>query len=358
MRNKTSFKQAQATLELTKQNYEAKLQELSLLEQQADAAQIVGDEAKARELMKQAIDTEQQLSQLDTEIKYLEKTLSEKPQSKPNFLLLLIPIAAIVAGGILWSMVNNKPLISDAQINCPQSNTKLRINGATSMAQINKKLEGLIEAKCSNVNVEIAANGTDIGIEQVIAGNIDIAAVSRPLNAQEQAKGLVATFVKADPIAVIVGKENPFQGGLTLSQLADIFKGNVNNWSAVGGQAGTIRVINRPPISGTYHGFKELILNGAEYGTTPNITTRTTDETTPILQQLKADGISYASYSQVKNQSNVRTIAIDGLMPDVTEYPHKRQLFYVYKQPMSPVAKAFLEYLKSNDIQQAITNDL
>ncbi|MEG4225850.1 hypothetical protein QUA35_24105 [Microcoleus sp. N9_B2] len=52
-----------------------------------------------------------------------------------------------------------------------------------------------------------------------------------------------------------------------------MFKGNTQDWSKVGGPAGQIKVINRPAVSGTHQTFKEQVLRGGEFGTTPNITT-------------------------------------------------------------------------------------
>ncbi len=352
-KSKTSLKNAQSALEVARKNYEIKLGELNQLEQKAEVAQTAGDETTARELMTKAILVEQELSQLDTEIKDLVKIITAKPEKNSSPILFLIPLVLILAGGIYFALKNQ----NNSQITCLPSETKLRINGATSMAQINAKFKDLIGAKCANASIEIAANGSDVGIEQLIAGKVDIAAVSRPLTAPEQAQGLVATFVKADAIAIMVSKENPFKLGLTTSQLADIFKGNISNWSAVGGQSGTIRVINRSPLSGTHDAFQELILKGSQFGTTPNITTYPTDETTPIIQKLKTDGISYASYTQAKGQRGVSIVSIDSLNPDSPNYPHKRQLFYVYKQPMNPVVKSFLDFLNSTDGQQAINQN-
>jgi phosphate transport system substrate-binding protein len=350
---KTSQKNAQAALELARHNYEIKLGELSQLEQQAEVAQASGNEVTARELMTKAIEVEQQLSQLDTEIKDLVKVITAKPEKNSSPILFLIPLVLILAGGIYFALKNE----NNSQITCLPSETKLRINGATSMAQINAKFKDLIVAKCANASIEIAANGSDVGIAQLTAGKVDIAAVSRPLTAPEQAQGLVGTFVKADAIAIMVSKENPFKLGLTTSQLADIFKGNIINWSAVGGQSGTIRVINRPTISGTHDAFQELILKGSQFGTTANITTYPTDETTPIIQKLKTDGISYASYAQAKGQRGVSIVSIDCLNPDSPNYPHKRQLFYVYKQPMNPAVRTFLAFINSTDGQQAINQN-
>ncbi|BDA69663.1 hypothetical protein CAL7716_038290 [Calothrix sp. PCC 7716] len=350
---KTSLKDTQEALETAKYSYEENLRKLQSIEQQAHAAQASGDDAGAKKLMMQAIQVEEHLSVLDADIKYLESLLNEKPKPK-NFniiLLSLIPLALILFLGLgyWWHLTQKAPTTTS----CLPSGTKLRINGSTSMVGINQKLKGLIESKCPGSVIETASNGTDIGIQQVTAGQVDIAAVSRPLNAQEQANGLVPTFVKRDAIAVVVGKQNPFQQGLTTAQVADIFKGNITNWSAVGGNNSTIQVINRASVSGTHHAFAELVLKNAEFGTTPNITTYPTDETTPILKKLQTDGISYGSYSQV-NQKSVRVVPINGLMPDSQQYPLRRQLFYIYRDPMSPAVKTFMGFLKSPEVQKII----
>jgi phosphate transport system substrate-binding protein len=138
-------------------------------------------------------------------------------------------------------------------------------------------------------------------------------------------------------------------------QVADIFQGKINNWSAVGGTARNIRVINRPTISGTNKSFQELILKGANFGTTPNITTLPRDATTPLLQALGTDGIGYATYVQVAKQQTVRVVPIDGLTPSSSSYPYQRTLFYIYKNPANPAVQAFLGYATSPQGQQTLT---
>ena len=163
-----------------------------------------------------------------------------------------------------------------------------------------------------------------------------------------------AVTVTQDAIALIVGKTNPFNQGLSSNQVADIFQGKINNWSAVGGAAATIRVINRPAISGTHQAFKELVLKKGNFGTTPNITTLQRDATTPLIQALGIDGIGYATFAQVANQQTVRVLAIDGLTPDGSSYPYQRSLYYVYKDPANVGVQAFLGYATSPQGQQAL----
>lgn len=232
--------------------------------------------------------------------------------------------------------------------------TTLKIDGSTSMVTINLNLKKGFQGKFSGTTVDTKANGSANGIKDLVAGTADIAAVSQPLTAQEQSQGLRAVPVALDAIALVVGTNNPFTGGLTVAQVQDIFKGNTQDWSKVGGQAGPIKIINRPQVSGTHQTFKEQVLKGANFATGPNITTLDRDATTPLLQALGNNGIGYATFAQVVNQKTVRVVPVDGATPDAGNYPYQRQLYYVYKNPPSQAVKDFLGYATSPEGQKAM----
>jgi phosphate transport system substrate-binding protein len=232
--------------------------------------------------------------------------------------------------------------------------TAVRIDGSTSMVTINQNLKNGFQGKFSGTTVDTKANGSEKGIQDLVAGTADIAAISRPLTAQEQGQGLAAVPVALDTIALVVGINNPFKGGLTSAQVQDIFKGNAQDWSNVGGPAGPIKVINRPEVSGTHQTFKEQVLSGANFGTGPNITKLDRDATTPLLQALGNNGIGYATFAQVVNQKTVRVVAVNGATPDAGNYPYKRQLYYAYKNPPSQTVKDFLGYATSPEGQKAM----
>ncbi|MCG5056927.1 MAG: phosphate ABC transporter substrate-binding protein [Limnoraphis sp. WC205] len=233
-------------------------------------------------------------------------------------------------------------------------NTQVRIDGSTSMVTINQNLKQGFERQFPGVQVETSANGTNNGIQAVLNGEVDIAGVSRSLTPQEEKQGLKALPIASDQIAIVVGVNNPYQGGLTDSQVYGIFTGQITNWSEVGGPNATIQVINRPAVSGTHQTFQEIILQGRTFGTTPNITTLPRDETTGMLQQLGEDGIGYATFTQVVNQQTVRMVPVEGVQPGSVSYPYQRQLYYVYKQPATPAVQGILGYATSPEGQQVI----
>jgi phosphate transport system substrate-binding protein len=234
------------------------------------------------------------------------------------------------------------------------SGTTIRINGSTSMVQINQALKAALTGKFPGVEVLTNAQGSDKGLEEVAQGAIDIAAVSRPLTEAERSQGLASSPIVRDAIAVVVGVKNPFAGELTSTQVKDIFTGKITSWSQVGGSAATIQVINRPAISGTHQSFQQEVLQGEAFGTGANFKMMDRDATTPILQALGLNGISYATYSQIAKQKTVRAIAVEGISPSEPNYPFQRTLYYVYKEPASEAVKAFMGFVASSEGQEAI----
>lgn len=232
--------------------------------------------------------------------------------------------------------------------------TIVRIDGSTSMVTINQHLKQGFERQFPGTRVATNAVGTAQGLQALAAGQIDLAAASRPLSPPEQSQGLVAVPITVDAIALVVGVNNPFTGSLTPEQVEGIFTGKIINWSQVGGPNAIIRVINRPAVSGTHQAFQEMVLRGQAFGTTPNITTLPRDATTPMLQALGVDGIGYATYDQVATQRTVRSVPINGVTPDSPSYAYQRTLYYVYKNPASPAVQAFLGYTLSPQGQQVM----
>ncbi|MGL5874606.1 MAG: phosphate ABC transporter substrate-binding protein [Xenococcaceae cyanobacterium] len=310
--------------------------------------------------------------------------MSQKNETIPLLLALLIT-GIILGGGFWWfsgkfnsnsgslpSKDNSQQSANNSEPTNPQNSTTnktdfapptnvpdrttVRINGSTSMVVLNKILKNSFEQKFPGATVITNAGGTDRGIQDLLQGKVDVAAISRPLNAQERGKGLAAVAIASDSIALVVGTNNPFRRGLTSQQVEDIFLGQINNWSALGGDSTTIRVINRPAISGTYQVFKQTVLKGNNFATSPNFTVMQEDATTPLLRLLGNDGIGYATYAQIANQRTVRTVAIDGLTPESPNYPYQRTLYYAYKQPASPQVKSFLGYALSPQGRQIVVN--
>ncbi|WP_205370739.1 phosphate ABC transporter substrate-binding protein [Thermoleptolyngbya sp. PKUAC-SCTB121] len=204
-------------------------------------------------------------------------------------------------------------------------------------------------------------NGTNAGIQNLANGTVVLAASSRPLNAAEAQSGLVGVPIARDALAVVVGRDNPYTGGLTLDQLKRIYQGQITNWSEVGGPNAPIKVINRANDSGTQSFFKDVVLLGGDFAPEgPNFTTLPRDETTPMLRALGNNGIGYSTVQQVVNQQTVRIVPIDGVQPtDIAAvkngtYPISRIVFLVARRQTSPAVKQFIDMALSSSGQQIV----
>ncbi len=249
------------------------------------------------------------------------------------------------------------PAAVPATFTLPQSipqGTTIRIGGSTSMVQISQSLKQAMEGRYPGVTIAADAKGSGAGLAAIAQGTLDVAGVSRPLTPEESQSGLVAVPVARDAIAVVVGRDNPFTGSLSPEQVAQIFQGQITNWAELGGPNQIIRVINRPPISGTHQAFKTVVLKGQPFGTTGNITTMERDATTPLLRALGTDGIGYATSAQVSTQQTVRVVPINGQTVFAAEYPLQRVLAYAYRQPPNPAVQAFLGFALAAEGKQAI----
>ena len=236
-----------------------------------------------------------------------------------------------------------------------EDGTTVRIDGSMNLAAINQSLKQGFEQEFSGANVEVASNGADVAISALIDGTVDLVAIARGLTPDEQAQGLVQLPFQRENIAIIVSTDNPFQGGLTDQQFADIFRGNITDWSELGASEGTIRFIDRPETSDTRNTFRTYpAFTGDEFATGSNATQIDEDNTAEIVQQLGNDGISYAMVHHVSQLPNVRVIPINDILPDNPNYPYSQPLVYAYRENPSPNVTDFLGFTLAVPGQQAI----
>ncbi|MGB2926100.1 MAG: phosphate ABC transporter substrate-binding protein [Limnothrix sp.] len=301
--------------------------------------------------------------------------MSQKNDTLPLLIALVLTLG--ILGGGAWWFLNRSPTTEvDLGENSEQptgedsanleansfepaatvaEGTTIVISGSTSMVTINEALKNRFELQYPGTSVISSATGSSEGINDLLTNTADIAAISRPLSEEEQKQGLRAVPVATDAIAIVISKSNPLSKGLTTEQVKAIFQGSITEWSDIGNtNNGDIRVINRPEVSGTREAFQELVLEGTAFGTGSNFTTLERDATTPLLQALKTDGIGYATYSQVNSQQTIRTVPIQGVTPESDSYPYLRPLYYVYKEPASPEASAFLGFAGTPAIKDVI----
>lgn len=229
-------------------------------------------------------------------------------------------------------------------------------DGSTSMEKVIGYLsEGFMEEN-SGAKVTYNPTGSGAGIQAVSEGRCDIGLSSRDLK-PEEAQSLNSTIVAIDGIAMIVNPENPVSD-LTIEQIGKIYKGEISNWSEVGGNDAPIVLIGREAASGTRDGF-EAITNTEDKCRYSQELTSTGDVVQTVSSNPNA--IGYASLASVKE--TVKLLSVESVTPTnetIQSGTYKIQRDFILVTPkdkqLSQTAQAFMDYATSKTAEAMITN--
>jgi phosphate transport system substrate-binding protein len=137
------------------------------------------------------------------------------------------------------------------------------ISGATaSYPLVSLLAQKYVKTHPNKIKFKIAQGGAQIGINDVAAGRVTIADVSRdPL--PNDPGGLVFNPIAKYAICVVTNKANTLSN-LTASQVVSIFTRKYTTWSQVPGAAasGPIDLISRTSVAGVLTSFQTLLLEG------------------------------------------------------------------------------------------------
>lgn len=109
---------------------------------------------------------------------------------------------------------------------------KITIGGSSSVTPLMEKLAEAYKKINPKVEVMVQQSDSTTGVTSAIDGSVDIGMASRDLKDTETDKGVKATVIAKDGIAVIVHKDSK-QEELTLEQVKDIFTGKITKWSEI-----------------------------------------------------------------------------------------------------------------------------
>ncbi|MEH2160086.1 MAG: DUF4912 domain-containing protein [Nostoc sp.] len=284
-------------------------------------------------------------------------------EKKDTSIIRLILWVALATTPMAASLLVSEPILAQSKSESPsfalpqkvQNGTTVRINGSSSLSPINQSLKDNFEKQFSGTKVNVAANGTDTALKELLDGKIDIVAMGRGLTPAEKAQGLEQVRLHREKIAIVVSTDNPFKGSLTSKQFARIFRGQITNWSQVGGPSAKIRLIDHPSTSETRNTFRTYpAFKTAEFATGPDATKLTDENTAEIIKQLGKDGISYVLANQVSKLQNVRVLQLNQALPEDAKYPFSQPLVYVFKKNPSVSIVDFLGFTLAPPGQKAI----
>ena len=230
-------------------------------------------------------------------------------------------------------------------------------DGSTSMEKIIGSLGEAFTEMNPDVNFTYNPTGSGTGIEAAKNGTADIGLASRALKDEEIAAGLKGTNVALDGIAVIVNAGSKVED-LTVEQIAQVFTGEIADWSELGGDAGTIACVGREGGSGTRDGFESI--TGTEDAC---VLSQELTSTGAVIEAVKNNpqAIGYASLSAVEGKEGIKAITVGGV-PCTEEtvldgsYQIQRPFVMVTRESeaLSPAAQAFFDWAVSADASDLI----
>ncbi|MGI5884840.1 MAG: phosphate ABC transporter substrate-binding protein [Candidatus Spyradocola sp.] len=244
---------------------------------------------------------------------------------------------------------------------------ELMITGSTSAEPLVTVFGDLFMEANPDVSVAVQGNGSSAGITAATNGTAQLGMSSRSLTEEEtSADGVVANTICMDGIAVIVNTSNPVTD-LTTDQIAAIFKGEITNWSEVGGNDEEILIISREAGSGTRSAFEEIcgLLGEDDQGNEVSlvdeskalIADSTNSVSSNVVSHTNAIGyISLGSY----DSTQVKAISVGGV--ECTEenivngsYTIARPFVIVEGPATDDLARAFLDYILSDEGQAVVS---
>ena len=230
-------------------------------------------------------------------------------------------------------------------------------NGSTSMEKVIGILSEQFMEDNDQVTITYDATGSGTGIEAAANGTADIGLASRALKDAEVEKGLVATTVALDGIAIIVNENCPVDD-LTVEQIAAIFTGEITDWAEFGGK-GEIACIGREAGSGTRDGFESITKTADKCVLKQELTS-----TGAVIAAVKSseNAIGYASFAAVEGQEGIKVLTVEGVectAENIIDGTYVIQrpfnLVTLENAELSEAAKAFFDYMISEDAAELIT---
>jgi phosphate transport system substrate-binding protein len=265
-------------------------------------------------------------------------------------LVTSLAVAALCAGGALAAK-------------------EVTVKGSDTMLNLVQRLSEEFATANPDVTVSVTGGGSGVGINAIINGEVEIGDASRSITSSElstaRANGVnvVGYVVAIDGVCVIVNASNPVRQ-LTVKQLGQIYRGQVKNWSEVGGPNRKISLYGRQPSSGTFVYVRDEAVKG-EYS--PAM--RQMNGSSQIVEGVKADaggigyvGVGYAREDGIKVLELSKDGAnyyspLDQTAVDGGKYALARPLFQYTSGKAKGDARAFIEFELGADGQKIVSEE-
>lgn len=210
-----------------------------------------------------------------------------------------------------------------------------------------------------NEYVNVQGGGTGTGLSQIQQGAVNIG--NSDLYAEQKkdidASKLVDHRIAAVGMIPVVNKDVKIKS-LTITQLRQIFSGQVKNWKEVGGQDLPITIINRADGSGTRASFESDVMNG-----TPFVRSQEQDSSGMVRQIVNNTRGSISYLAMPYLNSSVKTIKVNGVEPTIENIENNRWKIWSYEHlytngKPTGMTKQFLDFIMTEHVQENVVKKM
>lgn len=235
---------------------------------------------------------------------------------------------------------------------------KIILTGSSTVAPLASELGKRFEEEHPNVRVDIQTGGSSRGLADARSGQADIGMMSRDLANDEN--DVTAHAIARDGVAIVIHTDNPVTE-LTPDQVVDLYKGEITQWSAVGGNDTPISVVNKAEGRSTLDVFlkhfelensdvkAQVIIGDNEQG----IKTVTGNP----------DAIGYVSIGAAENSiardEPLKLLPLEGIEPSTASvqngsFPLSRTLNFVTSGEPKTLTQTFIDFAQSPEVHDIV----
>ncbi|MEK5497873.1 phosphate ABC transporter substrate-binding protein [Bacillus sp. FSL M8-0077] len=274
-----------------------------------------------------------------------------------SFLTIAL-LAFVTACGNSSSSGDSKDSKGNAS-NKDEASGSITISGSSAMQPLVLAAAEKFMDKHPKADIQVQAGGSGTGLSQVSEGSVQIG--NSDVFAEEK-DGIDAKALTDHKVAVVgmAAAVNPEVGvkDITKDELKKIFTGKIKNWKELGGKDQKITLVNRPDSSGTRATFVKYALDGA----TP--AEGITEDSSNTVKKLIAEtpgAIGYLAFSYLTDDK-ITPLSIDGVKPEESNVESGKYTIWAYEHSYTKgepdgLAKQFLDYLMSDEVQKEIVKD-
>ncbi|MBE0417304.1 MAG: PstS family phosphate ABC transporter substrate-binding protein [Coriobacteriia bacterium] len=286
-------------------------------------------------------------------------------KAKKFLAFALVAVLALGMLGLAGCGAEDEPAETPAEGDAgDELSGSITVEGSDTMVNLGQALTEAFMDENMGVDVSVAGGGSGVGVASLINGTVDFANSSRPMKDEEtdeaEANGVnpVEFIVAYDGIAIIVNPSLEVDD-ITFEQVGAIYRGEITNWSEVGGPDLDIVLLSRDTSSGTYAFFLEHVVQQDDKEAVYAASARLLPSTQAIVDETIANeaAIGYVGLGYVVPE--IKELAVDGVEASVDSvkdgsYSVARPLFMYSNGEPVDVAKAYIDWILGADGQAVV----